>query len=212
MKTPTCSDLIWKRLFFVHIPLPFYYFCSQSLPNQWKLCHRHWFRSFSASTPLINLLSSAEASLCHKETGEKGKRARGGRWEGEKERKETCSRLYLFPSSPARFLFCCLTEPLRRRKSFFQKLLFWGCGVCALVHLRPNEIKISLLSRKQKGSENCRRVTSSDSSEWCVDANIEMPYASHLSWKSILRFESTPLDWNVLNFMFNKRSKFETII
>ena len=50
-------------------------------------------------------LFSAEASLCRRETGDRGKEsARVGRWEGE--RKEVIAPVFsLFPSSSALFLF-----------------------------------------------------------------------------------------------------------
>ena len=49
-------------------------------------------------------VSSAESSLCCGEAGEKKKKARGARWEGER-KKRGLPAFSLFPSSPTLFLF-----------------------------------------------------------------------------------------------------------
>ena len=111
---------------------------SQRDPSRWHFCNSfksslrlNAFEIWNTLTSSKNSsfsLASAEASLYRREAGERGKKARGGQWEGE--RKE--ARFSLFPSSPAHFLFfgyCYFywdtkREPLRRREihSLLQKL------------------------------------------------------------------------------------------
>ena len=57
-------------------------------------------------------LSSSETSLCCGEAGEKKKKRRGARWEGEKEKRG--SRAFsLFPSSPALLFFSIIAIFIR---------------------------------------------------------------------------------------------------
>ena len=97
-------------------------------------------------------LSSAEASLCCGEAGEKEKEsARGTMGRGKREERPAVS---LFPSSPARFLFFRLfyfdgdtqREPLRRRELQVAKKVVYQLDFLKMNSLHKSKMKCFKIS------------------------------------------------------------------